>query len=77
MIDPFNSTSRYLGNLHTIVNILFEQMVNRTHPIEFQLNKVSDTEAAFLNLSISNDTVSTKVYMITGMTLISILLISS
>ena len=41
-------------------------MVNRIYPAELQLNKAnaSDTEAAFLdlNLSIHNDTVSTKIY---------------
>ena len=41
-------------------------MVNRIYPAELQLNKTnsSDTEAPFLdlNLSISNGTVSTKIY---------------
>ena len=41
-------------------------MVHRIYPTELQLNKAnaSDTEAAFLdlNLSIHNDTVSTKIY---------------
>ena len=41
-------------------------MVHRIYPAELQLNKAnaSDTEAAFLdsNLSIHNDTVSTKIY---------------
>ena len=41
-------------------------MVNRIYPAELQLNKAdsSDTEAPFLdlNLSISNDTISTKIY---------------
>ena len=41
-------------------------MVNRIYPAELQLNKAnsSDTEAPFLNLnlSISNGTVSTKIY---------------
>ena len=44
----------------------FEQMVNQILPAEPQLNKAnsSDTEAPFLdlNLSISNGTVSTKIY---------------
>ena len=57
MID-FNSISRYLGDLLNIDNIHFEQMVHRIYPAELQLNK------AFLdlNLSIHNDTVSTKIY---------------
>ena len=66
IIEAFNSTSRYLDNLLNIDNIYFEQMVNRIYPAELQLNKAnsSDTEAPFLdlNLSISNGTVSTKMY---------------
>ena len=54
-------------------------MVHRIYPTELQLNKAnaSDTEAAFLdlNVSIHNGIVSTK-YMINGMILILILLIS-
>ena len=54
-------------------------MFPRIYPAELQLNKANafDTEAAFLdlNLSIHNDIVSTK-YMINGMILILILLIS-
>ena len=41
-------------------------MVSQTYPSKLQLNRVntSDTEAAFLDLhlSISNDTVSTRIY---------------
>ena len=55
-----------LDNSLNIDNIYFEQMVNRIYPAELQLNKAnsSDTEAPFLdlNLSISNGTVSTKIY---------------
>ena len=78
LIDAFNSTSRYLDDLLNIDNIHFEHMVHRIYPAELQLNKAnaSDTEAAFLdlNLSIHNDIVSTKIYMINGMILILILL---
>ena len=66
IINAFNSTSRYLDNLLNIDNIHFSQMVHRIYPTELQLNiaNASDTEAAFLdlNLSIHNDTVSTKIY---------------
>ena len=66
MIGAFKSTSRYLDDLLNINNIHFKQMVHRIYPKELQLNKAnaSDTEAAFLdlNLSIHNDTVSTKIY---------------
>ena len=63
-IDAFNSTSRYLDDLLNIDNIHFEQMVYRIYLAELQLNKANvSTEAAFLdlNLSIHNDTVSTKI----------------
>ena len=66
IIEAFNSTSRYLDDLLNIDNIYFDQMVDRIYPTELQLNKVnsSDTEAHFfyLNLCISNGTVSTKIY---------------
>ena len=66
IIEAFNSTSRYLDDLLNINNIYFEQMVNRIYPAELQLNKAnsSDTEAPILdlNLSISNCTLSTKIY---------------
>ena len=66
IIEAFNSTSRYLDDLLNSDNIYFEQMVNRIYPAELQLNKAksSDTEAPVLDLtlSISNGTVSTKIY---------------
>ena len=61
------------------IDIHFEHMVHRIYPAEPQLNKAndSDTLAAFsdLNLSIHNDIVLQKQYMINGMILILILLI--
>ena len=66
IIKAFSSTSRYFDDLLNIDNIYFEHMVDRIYPDELQLNKAnsSDTEALFLdlNLSISNGTVSTKIY---------------
>ena len=66
IIEAFNSTSRYLDVLLNIDNIYFEFIVDRIYRAEFQLNKAnsSDTEAPVLdlNLSISNGTVSTKIY---------------
>ena len=66
IIEVFNSTSRYLDDLFIIHNIYFEQMVNLIYPAELQLNKANSSgiEAPFLdlNLSISNGTVSTKIY---------------
>ena len=66
IIEAFKYTSRYFDDLLNIDNIYFEQMVNRIYSAELQLNKsnFSDTEAPFLDLnsSISNGTVSTKLY---------------
>ena len=66
IIEAFNSTSRYLDYLLNIDNPYFEQMVGQIYPTELQLNKAnsSDTEAPFLdlNLSITNDIVSSKIY---------------
>ena len=66
IIEAFNSTSRYLGDLLNIDNPYFESMVNRIDPPKMQLNKanISDTEALFLDLhlSISNGFVSSKIY---------------
>ena len=73
IIEAFNSTSRYLGDLLNIDNTYFEQMVGQIHPTELQLNKAnsSDTGAPFLNLnlSITNGIVSSKL-VINGMILI-------
>ena len=56
-----------LIDLINIDNIYFEQMINQIYPAELKLNKANsfDTEAPFLdlNLSISNGTVSTKIYI--------------
>ena len=66
IIEAFNSTSRYIDDLLNIDNPYFEQMVGQIYPTELQLNKAnsSDTEAPFLdlNLSITNGTVSSKIY---------------
>ena len=63
-IEGFNSTSRYLDDLLNIDNNFFDIMVNRIYPSELQLNKanVSDAEASFLNLHISDSFVKTKIY---------------
>ena len=61
-----NSTSRYLDDLLNIDNPYFAQTVSHIYPTELQLNKAnpSDTEAPFLDLdlSITNDKISTKLY---------------
>ena len=49
-----------------LFNVYFDNMISLIYPSELQLNKakISDTEAAFLDLhlSISNDIVSIKMY---------------
>ena len=66
IIEAFNSTSRFLDDLLNIDNPYFKQMVSQIYPTELQLNKAnfSNTEAPFLdlNLSITNDIVSSKIY---------------
>ena len=66
VIDKFNTTSRYLGDILYINNVYFDNTVSQIYLSEIQLNKAntSDTEVAFLDLhlSISNDIVSTKIY---------------
>ena len=76
IIEAFNSTSRYVDDLHNIDNPFFIGMFNQIYTPEQQLNKAntSDTVAPFLdlNLSVSNDFVSSK-FMINAMTFILIL----
>ena len=66
IIEALTNTSIYLDGLLNIDNPYFEQMVGQIYPIELQLNKANSsyTEASFLdlNLSITNDIVSSKIY---------------
>ena len=66
-IDALNTRSRCLDNILNINNFYFDNMVSHIYPSELQLNKTStsDTQAALLDLhlSISNDEVSTKIYV--------------
>ena len=66
IIKAFNSTSRYLDDLLNIDNPYFEYMLGQIYPAELKLNKANpaDAEALFLdlNLSITNDLVSSKIY---------------
>ena len=56
----------YLDDILNINNVYFDIMASQIYPSELQLYKAntSDTKAAFLelNLSFSNDIVSTKMY---------------
>ena len=53
VIEPFNSTSRYLVDLLNTDNNFFDSMVNHICPSELQLNKanVSNTEASILDFT--------------------------
>ena len=68
IIDAFNTTSRHLDDILNINNVYFDNTVSKIYPSKLQLHKAnaSDTKAAFLdlNLSISNDIVSTKIMII-------------
>ena len=61
----FNTTFRYLDDILSIHNTLFDILI-QMYSSELQLNKAntSDTKAVFLDLhfSVSNDIVSTKIY---------------
>ena len=65
IIDALKTTSRYLDDVLNINNVYFDTMVSQIYSSKLQLNEAntSDTEAAFLNLhlSISNDSVSTRI----------------
>ena len=67
IIDVFNTASKCLDDILHIDNVYFDNLISQIYPSELQLNKAntSDTEAAFLDLhlSISNDIVSTKIYV--------------
>ena len=66
IIEAFNDTSRYLDDILNIDNPYFETFVPSIYPSELTLNKAnaSNTSAAFLDLDISikDDTISTKIY---------------
>ena len=66
IIEAFTSTSRYLDDLLNIDNTYFKQIVGQIYPTEHQLNKAksssSEAPALDLNLSVTNVTVSSKIY---------------
>ena len=66
IFQGFNTTSRYLDDILSIHNTLFDDILIQMYSSELQLNKAntSDTKAVFLDLhfSASNDIVSTKIY---------------
>ena len=54
LIDMFNDTSRYLDDIFTIDNPVFEKHISDIYPAELQLNKAntSDKETSFLDLKL-------------------------
>ena len=66
IIQGFNTTPRYLDDILSIHNTLFDDILIQMYSSELQLNKAntSDTKAVFLDLhfSVSNVIVSTKIY---------------
>ena len=66
IIQGFNNTSRYLDDILSIYDTLFDDILIQMYSSELQLNKAntSDTKAVFLDLhfSVSNDILSTKIY---------------
>ena len=51
IMDAFNTTSRYFGDIININNVYFDNMVSQIYPSEIQLNKanIPDTNATFLD----------------------------
>ena len=64
IIEAFNTTSRYLDDILNMNNIYFYNMVRKYTMQSSNLINTSDTKASFydLDLFISNDIVSTKIY---------------
>ena len=66
VICAFNKTSRYLDDILNLDNPYFETSVTSIYPKELTLNKAnnSDSTASFLdlNLSITNNIISSKIY---------------
>ena len=54
LIDKFNDTSRYLGDIFTIDNPAFAEHISNIYLRELQFNKAntSDKETSFLDLNI-------------------------
>ena len=66
IISAFNTTSRYLDGILNINSVYFDNMLSPIYHSGLQRYKAntSDTEVSFLDLqlSISNDIISTKIY---------------
>ena len=64
VIRAFNSTSRFLDYLLNNYNPYFKRMVGQIYPTELKFNKANafDNGVPILDVSITNDTVSSKKY---------------
>ena len=66
LIDRFNDTSRYLGDIFTIENPAFAEHIPDIYPRELQFNKAnaSDKETSFfdLNIKLIGNNIHTSVY---------------
>ena len=60
-IRVFNTTFRYLDDILDINNICFDTMVSQIYPSELKLNKANKASILDLNLSVSNDNITTKI----------------
>ena len=56
IINAFNTTSKYFGDILNVNNVYFDNMVSQINPSELKLNKdnTSDTKAAFFDFAIIN-----------------------
>ena len=50
VIDAFNTTSKYLGDILNINNVYFDNMVSQIYPSELQLNKANTSDTPAFNL---------------------------
>ena len=57
IIDAFNTTSKYLGDILNINHVYFDNMMSPIYLSELQLNTANTSD-----MSISNDIVSAKIY---------------
>ena len=65
IVDMFNDTSRYLGDITPLDNSEFEQNGSDVHPTELQLNKANgcERETPFLHsdIKVVNNDIPTRV----------------
>ena len=74
IIEAFNSTSRYLGDLLSIDHPYFEGMINQIYPPELKLNKATETHV-WIYIYLFLTVLFPPKFIINAMTLILILYI--